>query len=545
MKSVGLTHLVAVSGANCAIVLAAILVPLGQTRIRRLNRVLLGMSALVAYVLLVGLQPSVLRASVMLGFVFVANALGRKVNPLDAVALAILFLLLFDPWLAGEAGFALSVLATVALLSLAPAISAKLEPRLPPWLSLPIALVLATQILCLPILVALGSKVGLASIFANLVSAPLVAPITILGMLAFVISLFAPPIASWLFSVAAGLATPIVGVADTFAKPELIGFTWLDGPIGIALAVTISLCVTVWLLTKRLKLRKAVLVLASLAVACLVSTLFSTSPFLAGRVLPDWSVFSCNIGQGDAYVLRSASQVAVVDVGPDSQAIDDCLSALGVEQIDLLVLTHFDRDHVGGLDGALRNRVVLNALTTSFKDERPAAALVDQKVRAAANQVVQPKAGDRGLFGTGSYLVLNPGNPNAFYEDANDASISILFWFDGMQFLTLADLGESGQMRIAPMLLSAFRNQPCSVLKVAHHGSANFYQELYQELHFDLALISVGAKNGYGHPTDRALSTLARAGVQVARTDKNGWVAVRCQNDSGEGSNRLDVRVQR
>lgn len=545
MKSVGLTHLVAVSGANCAIVMAAILVPLAQTRIRRANRVLLGTLALVGYVLLVGFQPSVLRASVMLGFVFIANAVGRKVHPLDAISLAILLLLLVDPWLAAEAGFGLSVLATVALLSLAPAIARRLEARLPIWLSLPVALVLATQILCLPILVSLGSKVGVAAIFANLIAAPLVAPITILGMAAFLLSLFSSPLAAWLFSLAAYLATPIVGVAESLSKPELTGFVWLDGPMGIALAISISLCITVWLLTHRRKLRKVAVVLVSIAVAALAASLLSRSPFVSGRLLPDWSVFSCNVGQGDAYVLRSANQTALVDVGPDPDAIDDCLMALGIKRIDLLVLTHFDHDHVGGLDGALRKREVTTALTTTFKDPRPAAAVVSQRIRVAASQVMQPRAGNRGLFGNGSYLVLNPGDPDAFYEDANDASISLVFWFDGLQVLMLADLGETGQMRIAPMLLSSVQSQRCTILKVAHHGSANFYQELYQELDYDLAMISVGDKNGYGHPTERALSTLERANVNVARTDKNGWIAARCRNEFADGRNQLVVTVQR
>jgi competence protein ComEC len=100
-------------------------------------------------------------------------------------------------------------------------------------------------------------------------------------------------------------------------------------------------------------------------------------------------------------------------------------------------------------------------------------------------------------------------------------------------------------MRIAPLLLSVYQNQPCSILKVAHHGSANFYQELYQELHFDLAMISVGAGNGYGHPTRRALDTLAQSGIPVARTDRNGWLAARCESSTPNGGKTLTVTAQR
>lgn len=185
MRDIGLSHLVAVSGANCAIVIGSIWLLIGRTRLRRGTRTAIGLLALASYVAIVGPEPSVLRASVMIAFVFVGTAIGRKVNPVDAISSAVICLLFFDPWLAVEVGFALSVLATLGLLVLAPELSRRLSTRLPVWLALPIALVIATQVACLPVLVSLGSKVGLSSIFANLIAAPLVAPVTVLGMLSF------------------------------------------------------------------------------------------------------------------------------------------------------------------------------------------------------------------------------------------------------------------------------------------------------------------------------------------------------------------------
>lgn len=545
MKQIGLTHLVAVSGANCAIVLAAVLLPLSRTRIRRSIRVAICLAALVAYVAVVGPQPSVLRASVMMGFVFVATSVGRRVNPLDAVSLAVLALLLIDPWLSVEAGFALSVLATVALLSLAPAISQRLQKRLPEWLSLPIALVIATQLLCLPILVSLGSKLGIATIFANLIAAPLVAPVTILGMASFLLSLFGLPMANLVFAIASFIATPITGLAQVFDKPGLVGVNWVAGPAGVVLAISVSIGFVIWLLSPSSRHRRIAATISAAALACVSAAIASQNPFLLAKSIPAWSVFSCDIGQGDAYVLKSAGQIAVIDAGPDPQKIDDCLTTLQIDRIDLFVSTHFDRDHIGGLEGVLKGRDIDTAMVTSFADTRPAAKASEERIRAAAVQIIEPSAGQRGSFGNGSYLILNPASPNDYYEDANDASISMVFWFDGLQLLLLADLGETGQMRIAPLLLSVYQNQPCSILKVAHHGSANFYQELYQELHFDLAMISVGAGNGYGHPTRRALDTLAQSGIPVARTDRNGWLAARCESSTPNGGKTLTVTAQR
>ncbi len=546
MRDIGLSHLVAVSGANCAIVIGSIWLLIGRTRLRRSTRTAIGLLALAGYVAVVGPEPSVLRASVMIAFVFFGTALGRKVNPVDAIASAVICLLLFDPWLAVEVGFALSVLATLGLLVLAPELSRRLSLRLPAWLALPIALVVATQVACLPVLISLGSKVGLSSIFANLIAAPLVAPVTVLGMLSFVLAALGLGLAAVPFSIAAFFATPVVGVAEVLSNPALTGIDWLTGPTGLLVALVISVAIATLLLSKRANQRRLAAFGFAVCSAILAASTLVLSPLGIGVSIPSWSVFACDVGQGDAFVLKSESQIAVIDAGPDPDKVNDCLTALGIQRIDLFVSTHFDRDHIGGLDGVLKNRTIRRTLISSFEDSRPAAKQATERLRDFSSEVIEAAAGQRDSFGSGSYLVLNPQSKESFFEDANDASVSLLFWFDGIQALFLADLGERGQMRITPELLGNFQNQKCSILKVAHHGSADFYQELYEELSFDLAMVSVGKGNGYGHPTKRALEALERAGVTAARTDEHGWFAASCdRSDANPTIKTLTVTGQR
>jgi competence protein ComEC len=202
---------------------------------------------------------------------------------------------------------------------------------------------------------------------------------------------------------------------------------------------------------------------------------------------------------------------------------------LGIKTIDLLVLTHFDLDHVGGLDGALSVARVKSAIITSCHDERPAAAITYRKLRKAAGQLIEAGVGLTGQLGQFNWKVLSPHQGAAEAEDSNDGSVTILFESPVLNLLTLADLGEKGQMRLAResagWLGNGFGGVPL-VVKVSHHGSADQYPELYEALRPEVALISVGAHNDYGHPTQSTLSFLARIGSHIYRTDQLGSIAV-------------------
>jgi competence protein ComEC len=243
----------------------------------------------------------------------------------------------------------------------------------------------------------------------------------------------------------------------------------------------------------------------------------------------DWLVVACDVGQGDALVVRSENQVAVIDVGKDRKLIDGCLTQLGIRRIDLLVLTHFDLDHIGGLAGALQGREVGQALISPFNDDRWGASLSKQTIEQSGAVSSFGQVGVRGSLGQFSWRVLSPEPNAAGAEDSNDASIVILWQSPQLNLLTMADLGERGQMRVAgssDSWLGQGLDSVPMVLKVSHHGSADQYPELIEALGPDLALVSVGADNSYGHPTLRTIGLLEKLGTRIFRTDLSGDLAV-------------------
>jgi competence protein ComEC len=527
MRIVSLTHLVAVSGSNCAIVVGMVYLVAVRLRFGRAGRTVISLSALVLYIMLVGPDPSVLRAGVMTASVIVMIALGRRTWALNALSIAAIILLIADPWLGVEYGFGLSVLATAGILLLAPAIAEKLSTRMPMLLALGLSVTISSQLLCLPLLMQLQPGLPTYSVIANLLAGPMVAPVTVIGMLAVIATLVAPFLVGFLSWVASLGTFVIEVVAIFFAELPVAYFPWATGILATILSIFVILFVAAWLKSDRPALRQfGIYGLVIVSVATL-SIPASSAVLPKSWPLPEWEMVACDVGQGDALVIRSLGRVAVIDVGKDEKLIDACLVDLGVKTIDLLVLTHFDFDHVGGLKGALKSRTISTAIISGFPDDRPASTISLEYLESASANVVIADPTISGTLGDYSWKILAPTKEASEAKDSNDASVVMLFRSSELDILLLGDLGASGQQRVLPAILK-LRQQTSTplVLKVSHHGSNDQSDQFHIQLRPKLSLISVGAENGYGHPGQSLLDLLALSGSAVLRTDTQGALAL-------------------
>ena len=216
-RATGLTHLNAVSGANVAIVVGAILAAGRWAGLRRRWRLAVAAAALPAFVVLVRPSPSVLRAAVMGTVVLVAGFVGRRGAPLPVLSASVLLLVLLDPFLARSPGFAMSVLATAAIVVVAPAWTRRLSRHMPRAVAAAVAVPAAAQLACTPVLVAAFGQLTPMAIPANLLAAPAVAPATLAGIGCALTALVWPGLASVLAHLAALPAEWLAVVARTFA----------------------------------------------------------------------------------------------------------------------------------------------------------------------------------------------------------------------------------------------------------------------------------------------------------------------------------------
>jgi competence protein ComEC len=526
-RTTGLTHLTAVSGTNLTLVVGFLLVLARWCRVRGHWLHVVGAAGIVGFVLLARTEPSVLRAAVMGTVGLLALGGNGRNRAIRALGVAVLVLLLVDPGLAVSAGFALSVLATAGIVLLAPGWRDALAGWLPRWLAEAIAVPAAAQLACTPLVAAISGQVSLVAVLANLLVAPAVGPATVCGLAAGLVTLVSDPLGRLLGTVAGWCVAWIVLVARRGADLPAAASDWGTG--AAALVVLTAACVALAVVGPHLLRRRWPGLVCCLLVLVVVTVRLPTP----GWPAEGWVLAMCDVGQGDALVLRAGpSAGVVVDTGPDPLAVDACLSRLGVTEVPLLVLTHFHADHVDGLEGVLDGRLVGAIESTRFLDPTAGVEEVLDTARAhqlgvaTSTQGASRTVGDvrlQTLWPAPGPMLSGPGDGSL----ANDASVVLLAEVRGVRILMTGDVEPASQATLARSLPGL----DVDVLKVPHHGSR--YQDLdwLTSLDAEVALVSVGADNDYGHPAAATLDPLAAAGTEVHRTDLEGDLLVTVDDD--------------
>jgi competence protein ComEC len=332
------------------------------------------------------------------------------------------------------------------------------------------------------------------------------------------------PLISTLLANTAGLGTSwIVLVASHLSQLPLVRLHFVGAPVGVILAsLVVILTVGFFRATSSTARRATLFGIASVA---LFGTVLSALDVARAKVsISGWEILNCDIGQGDALLVKSSNRVALVDVGPDPELLSSCLSDAGVSKLDLLIISHYDSDHVAGIS-ALSQTPISLAVLPGFDDERPLVTEVANVLASSAKKVVTGQKGMMGKLGDCSWEILEPSFTASEASDSNDASLVSFFDCASYSLLGLGDLGESGQERLLTSSQLKLASSKPLVLKVAHHGSADQSRSLHEFLQPEIALISVGA-NRFGHPTDRVLRILNSVGAATYRTDLLGAIAI-------------------
>jgi competence protein ComEC len=517
----GLTHLLAVSGTNLTLVVGFLLVIGKACGVRGRWLLVLGAVGIASFVLIARTEPSVVRAAAMgsvalLGF----GSNGRDRGP-RALGLAVLGLLLIDPWLAVTVGFALSVLATAGILFLAPVWTAALSRWLPPWLAAAIAVPAAAQLACTPVVAAISGQVSLVAVLANLLAGPLVAPATVAGVVGGLLELVWHPLGVAVGWVAAECAALIITIARHSAALATPAIGWGTGPL--ALGVLTLLCVAVAVGSGRLLARRTPSVVLSLG----LTVIMLVPPPTPGWPPVGWVFAACSIGQGDGLVLNAGDHAGiVVDAGPDPALMDRCLDRLEIRRVPLVVLTHFHADHVDGLAGVYDGRPVDEVDVSSLAEPSDRVEAVQ---RITGGRALVPTYGVTRRIGEVTLQVVGPvpgvvqhGSAADEGSGPNNASIVMVAEVHGVRILLAGDVEPEAQR----WLQRTLPGLSVDVLKVPHHGSRYQDTDWLTSLGARLAVISVGADNDYGHPAQSTLDVLAATGAAVRRTDRDGDVVV-------------------
>lgn len=526
MKSASLTHLTAVSGANCAIITGLVMLLGLRLGLRRWLRIVMSVGVLALFVVLVTPEPSVLRAAVMTVVTMIALVSNRRGAAVAALSTAMIILLLLDPWQAVHFGFILSVLATAGILLFSRPLTSFLQRVMPVWLATVIAVPLAAQIACQPAIILLQPSLPLYGLVANIVAAPAAPVATILGLAACLALAVNQQLGDILVWLTWWPASWISETARFFSGLPAAQLPWVSGWFGALLLAVITLTIVLAFMTRRATVssRRVSFTAAAISIALLLS-LAVVRPLVSWATIPkEWQVFACDVGQGDGLLVRGSGGVMLIDTGIDPHKIESCLDTASVSTIDLLVLTHDDKDHVGGLIGIV---------------DRVKRAIVSPPVDTAAREPVEllermrvpTSIGSIGMSGSLADLrwhVLWP-DPRVRQSTTNDSSVIMHVQLPTLTLLALGDLGEVKQQE----MLKVVNLERVDVVKVSHHGSADQSSALYKRIAATYGVISVGLENGYGHPTEKTLRMLRDAQTVPLRTDERGSMAI-IRSDDGK-----------
>ena len=513
MRLTGIAHVLTVSGMHLSLTAYALRKLLGRLRIGRRGRfaaqgVLLGL-----FCLLTGGAPGTVRAYLMTLIRELAPLVGRRYDPLNALAAAALLMAAVNPLLPRSASFQFSFFVVLGMLLLGGQIRfADSSRRRGGGLLRATALSLTAQIAALPMQLMLYGYVPLLALPMNVLCGALM-PVLLLGgcgvMLVSAASLRLGCALGALVSEPARLLERLCLAAAECAY----GIARLPVPFAVTVllaALLLAVC------SRRVRVpgsraRKA-LCLAVLMACSYLPRLDGTACY----------VQLC-VGQGDGALLRSGRHAVLIDVGPaNSYAMLHYLRHEGLF-VDAVVLTHLDADHAGALGTLLDAEVdVPRLVLAEGAEDGETAPAVSEALACAGAQGVRVdhvSAGDEIDAGGFALRVLSPDDA---LSGSNERSLVLLSEVDGMTLLTLGDLPSSCEMDTVP---------DCDILKVAHHGSRYATSAaLIAAATPKVALISVG-RNSYGHPAQRVLDDLAAAGAQVLRTDESGCITVRAAED--------------
>ena len=567
----GLTHVVAISGWNIAIVVAlvgAMLRPLERRPGGRWLTATVAALSVGGYVVLTGASPSVVRAALMAGALLVGRFAGSRAHAASALGLAALVMLVVAPSVLWDVGFQLSLLATAGLIWFGGPIEARLR-RWPPWVREPVALTLAAQLTTLPVVLVNFERVSLVAPLANVLVVPIVPLVMLFTAVAAVFGLMAEATAaspvgdavSWLGGGPAWLLLrAMIGVGAAAAAVPGAALE-LSVPAPFAVAWLPFLALASWALRENTPPERrsvpdeamtgAVAGLAAflrprVAFTAMLALLLAIT--LASRPDGRLHVTVLDVGQGDAILVETpGGATMLVDGGPDPELTLRRLGAnlpFFARRIDLVVLSHPHQDHVAGLLEVLDRFRVGAVLHAGIGFENTAYARLLADATRAAVPVHLARAGQRLTLDAATTLeILYPTDADAAAPlpdgDINNGSVvAVLRHGDFAALLTGDAEAPVEQALVARGVLS-----PVDLLKVGHHGShSSTTPALVEAIRPAIAVISAGRDNEHGHPAPETLVTLgSRPGLLVLRTDLHGdvevvsdGVTVRIRTDTGE-----------
>ncbi|MGE5454351.1 MAG: DNA internalization-related competence protein ComEC/Rec2 [Methylocystaceae bacterium] len=527
-QEIGLLHVFAASGMNvgCLMLAAALLTGL-FTRRRGLS-IGVGLAITMVYAALIGWPVSVMRAALMALFASLAYLGGRKLELKESLFLAATLLLIIDPGWLFNPGFQLTVIATWGLMILCPALTRWWFPSGQHWWQQWLLPIVAAELAVWPLTVYYFNLVAPVSLLANLLLAPLISILVILGTMA----LFTCPLpaVATIFWLPGRHLLDLIMIVTTFLHTMPGGYWWVKAP---PLIVVFAYFIILWWLAQPIKGSYYRYLASGLLVGAMLTCSWPRVP--SGNLV----VTFLDVGQGDSIHISTAQGKQILIDGGGSVnyptgrlVVLPYLHRQGINHLDLAVSTHPHDDHWLGLLEVLQNMPASHLVFSRALQDHPLTAKAIKMLPTIDGYPQFMQRGDQIKLDNSTCLqVLSPDFAAA--NDVNNASLVLLLSDKNNKILLMGDAEAPVAQNLRSRGLKGV-----TVIKIGHHGSTRSRSpEFYQAAEPQLAIISVGKNNGFGHPSPLLLQDLKEQHIKILRTDLVGGIRLLAR------SGRLEVQT--
>lgn len=519
-KLSGIRHVIAVSGLHVTILFSLIYVATGR---RKCLTAFLGIPVLVLFAAVAGFSPSITRACIMHGLMVVGMLFEKEYDPPTALAFAVICMLCINPWVVTNVGFQLSVCCMIGIFAFSDRIKNYLMDKkrlgrckgiwkkLAAWFSSSVSISLGAVIVTTPLCAYYFGVVSLVGPLTNLLTLWIITFVFYGIMLACVGAFLFPVIGSMVAWTVSWPIRYVLWMSKAMASLPLSA-VYMNSMYIVCWLVFVYILLAVFCVAKR----KYPVHFACFAVIglCISLTASWTEP-----LLDDYRVTVVDVDQGQCILLQSEGRSYLVDCGSysDTYAADQAAGLLlsqGISRLDGIIVTHFDADHAGGVTHLLTRVPADKLFLPNCLDEDA----TSQNLYAYTGGEIVTVSGDMVIaFGNTNITLI----PSETAVSNNESGLCILFQRENCDILITGDRSAAGERE----LLRHMTLPDLEVLIVGHHGSkTSTCRELLIKTSPEIAIISVGADNSYGHPADEVLDRLQSFGCTIYRTDLQGTI---------------------
>lgn len=520
----GLLHILAASGMNVAFIYGFFFWILSQLRVNFKSSIILSMLMVIIYTFMTGLGASIIRAAGMLLFVLVGKLIDRDAHSISLLSFVGLLMLIYNPLFINDVGFQLSFIVTFGILLMSPTVL-RSDNKIINYIIGVVSIPIIAQLWVIPIQIYYFNNISIYSVFANIMSVPILAVISFGGFISSLLSSIAPiaDLICKIFDIVLNpLLVVLVNISDFWGHLPNSAIQTAHPTIAQLLVYYSLLLSITALLYKDMREKYLKKILVSI-VLFLTLLLITFIPFKTAQL----SILVFDVGNADCFLIKTPqNEYILIDSGKSgykggkSQAEMIVLKYLkdrGIKDVDTIIVTHFDNDHCGGVVDLVESLQVKRVFVNNLNHDSKAAKAIYKSVKSNDTELILAE-NNQTIYDRNGLSLTNLLGVSSDSDNEN----SVITFLKYKKF-TMLFTGDAGIEGITEVLSYLPKN--INILKVPHHGAiGGLNKALVDYLAPEYSIISVG-ENKFGHPALYTLSLLRES--KVLRTDVHNSILIK------------------